>query len=363
MGNLLLLLDKDTLKTVIEAVQTFALFAFIALLVVLFTVGLLVKFFAKEKFKGYLSVALGVLLGFCALLIAIILYLQISRMAVKNEIDANFYLILGFLCLLLIAGITLTILKKIQKNLAFKILAIVFSLIIVAYAVCLIVLLPTVKNEWENYTPNNNVLFIVLSALLVVVIALLSLLFDRKKGEYTTKQLSYAGVCLALSYALSFVKFFSLPLGGSITLVSMLPIMIYAYIFGTKRGVLVGVIYGLLQCLQNPQIYQPLQVLLDYPIAFGALGLAGIFKGCKLLKGKAILELILGMTVACLFRYFSHVLSGYFVFYSWALWEGQELLYSFAYNAFVLVDLAIDVVVGGMIFASKSVKNYVDGIN
>lgn len=207
-------------------------------------------------------------------------------------------------------------------------------------------------------------MYIILSALLVAVILTLSVLFDRKKGGASpTKQLAYAGVCTATAFALSYVKFFSLPMGGSVTLVSMLPIMLYAYMFGAKKGVMVGVIYGLLQCIQSPQIYEPLQVLLDYPVAFGALGLAGIFKGMKGLRGNMLLEFALGMAVACAGRYFSHVLSGYFVFYSWSIWEGRELLYSFAYNSFIFVDLALDVLAGGALLASRAMRKQIAAVN
>ena len=84
--------------------------------------------------------------------------------------------------------------------------------------------------------------------------------------------------------------------------------------FGTRRGLVAGVVYGLLQFIQSPQFYQPMQALLDYPIAFGALGLAGIARNFIFLKGNIIAEFSVGATIAILLRYFSHVISGYFVF-------------------------------------------------
>ena len=103
--------------------------------------------------------------------------------------------------------------------------------------------------------------------------------------------------------------------------------------------------------------------MLDYPIAFGALGLAGIFKGMKGLKGNMLLEFVLGMIVACVGRYLSHVLSGYFVFYSWSIWEGKEFLYSLAYNSFIFVDLALDVLVGGALLSSAAMRKQIASVN
>ena len=138
--------------------------------------------------------------------------------------------------------------------------------------------------------------------------------------------------------------------------------MLYAYIFGAKRGVLAGAVYGVLQCLQDPQIYEPLQVMLDYPIAFSALGLAGIFRNAKFLKGKKILELVLGAIVAGFTRYLASVLSGYFVFYSWSSMD-SSLLYSIVYNSSILIDAVIAAVVGGFLFSSKSMLRQIELIS
>lgn len=70
------------------------------------------------------------------------------------------------------------------------------------------------------------------------------------------------------------------------------------------------------------------------------------------------------MVVACLGRYCAHVLSGYFVFYSWSTFEaGKELLYSLAYNAFIFVDLALDVLVGAALLSSKTMQKQIAAVN
>lgn len=350
----------EALKRVIESVQGFALWLVIALAVVLIAAALIVKFRFPDKMRGFALTATGIVVGCAAGLISVILYMQISRMALQGEINLYFWLIVGLFAYLFAAVLANLFVHLFAKK-AFKPVLWGTLALFAAYVVVILCLFPT----QEGYEPKNNALYIVLTVVLVAAILVLAVLFDRKKGSASdTKQLAYAGVCIATAFALSYVKFFSLPMGGSVTLVSMLPIMLYAYMFGAKRGVLVGVIYGLLQCIQSPQIYEPVQVLLDYPIAFGALGLAGIFKGMKGLKGNMLLEFVLGMVVACVGRYVSHVLSGYFVFYSWSVFEaGKELLYSLAYNAFIFVDLALDVLVGAALLSSGAMRRQIASVN
>lgn len=350
----------EALKRVIESVQGFALWLVIALAVVLIAAALIVKFRFPGRMRGFALTATGIVVGCAAGLISVILYMQISRMALQGEINLYFWLIVGLFAYLFAAVLANLFVHLFAKK-AFKPVLWGTLALFAAYVVVILCLFPT----QEGYEPKNNALYIVLTVVLVAAVLVLAVLFDRKKGSASdTKQLAYAGVCIATAFALSYVKFFSLPMGGSVTLVSMLPIMLYAYMFGAKRGVLVGVIYGLLQCIQSPQIYEPVQVLLDYPIAFGALGLAGIFKGMKGLKGNMLLEFVLGMVVACVGRYVSHVLSGYFVFYSWSVFEaGKELLYSLAYNAFIFVDLALDVLVGAALLSSGAMRRQIASVN
>ncbi len=82
---------------------------------------------------------------------------------------------------------------------------------------------------------------------------------------------------LQFSFVLSQIKLFSLPQGGSITPFSMLFIILIGYFFGVKTGVLTGIVYGLLQLAFGGWVMHPMQLLLDYPLAFGALGLSGLF--------------------------------------------------------------------------------------
>ena len=91
------------------------------------------------------------------------------------------------------------------------------------------------------------------------------------------KVLAEMAIFTALATALSTIVVYVLPQGGSITFASMVPIIWLALRRGPKVGIVTGVIYGLIQFIMLPYAIDPIQVLLDYPLAFGVLGLAGFF--------------------------------------------------------------------------------------
>ena len=87
---------------------------------------------------------------------------------------------------------------------------------------------------------------------------------------------------MALSFGLRYIKIFSMPQGGSLTLLSMLPIMLYAYMFGPREGLVAAAAYSVLQCVQGVFFLNFLQFLFDYIIGFTLLGLAGLFHKSKI---------------------------------------------------------------------------------
>lgn len=169
---------------------------------------------------------------------------------------------------------------------------------------------------------------------LVVAVGLLVYLAKRpqKQGKTDVRALTYGALCMAMSFVLSYIKLWSMPLGGSVTLASMLPLLWYSNKFGVKNGLIAGAAYGLLQLIQKPEIYHWVQVLLDYPLAFMMLGLAGCVKNLQL-----------GSILGVAGRWVCHILSGAIFFAEWVP-EGwsNAWVYSAAYNgAYLLVDLII----------------------
>lgn len=137
---------------------------------------------------------------------------------------------------------------------------------------------------------------------------------------------------IALAGALHLVRLFQLPFGGSITLGSMIPILLFSLRRGAKPGILAGTMFGVIVLIEEPFIFHPFQVFLDYPLAFGLLGLAGIFKRNP----------IAGVAVAISGRFVAHYLSGIIFFAEFAPEGINPYLYSALYNgSFLSVEFAI----------------------
>ncbi len=213
-----------------------------------------------------------------------------------------------------------------------------------------------VTDEWggNTYVPTTlgNVL---LCAILVALLAGAAAAWRaaaRKSskpvsGKLTARQLTFCAMTLALGTVLSNIKVFDFPYGGSITLLSMLVICLPGYWFGLGAGLMTGVAYGVLQLIIDPYVLHPWQLVVDYLLAFGALGLSGCFTNARfgLLKGYAL---------GVIGRYIFVTISGWIFFGAYA-WEGwNPFLYSLAYNAtYIFSEAAITLV----ILAIPSVRN------
>lgn len=156
------------------------------------------------------------------------------------------------------------------------------------------------------------------------------------------------GMSIALGILLSIFTVIKMPQGGSLTIGSMLPVIFCALAFGPLWGLGICAVFGVLQFIINPYIAHWASIILDYPLAFGLLGLAGLFAAPagRRLAEKNILRrigliplprVILAVVVGMSARLVSHVLSGVIFFASYAP-EGQNVwLYSFIYNATYMV--------------------------
>jgi len=155
-----------------------------------------------------------------------------------------------------------------------------------------------------------------------------------------TKTLAISAILMALSVALGAMTLFRMPQGGSVTPFSMLPIFLAAYYFGVPRGLLVGAGVGLLNLLLNPYIVHPVQVLLDYPMAFAALALGGV------LRHRKKIGMIAGYLLGVFCRYLVAVASGVIFFSAYAPENFNGLTWSLWYNLTYLgVEAAMTVVV------------------
>jgi thiamine transporter len=166
---------------------------------------------------------------------------------------------------------------------------------------------------------------------------------DRKEDAQLnafrdTRVLTEAAIAVALAFVLGFFVLFRMPYGGSVSL-EMIPLILLALRQGWQVGVIAGAAYGLLDLAIDPYVVHPVQFILDYPLAFGVLGLAGLFK-------PTVQGAVLGTTAAVLARFACHFLSGVVFFASVAPEGWNPYLYSAAYNAAYLApSLGIAIVV------------------
>ena len=212
------------------------------------------------------------------------------------------------------------------------------------------------EDNWLEEGQVQTLWLYVSSILVIAVIVTLGIILGKDyKNEADSKSVAYAGICIALSFALSYLRIVKMPQGGSITVASLLPLMVYSFMFGTKKGVFAGMIYGIMQAVQDTYILHPAQFLLDYPVAFAAIGLAGAFANVKALEKLPQIQFALGAIVAGAGRFVSHLLSGIFAFGAFAP-EGQSAFaYSLGYQAaYVFPDILIVIIAGAIVFSAKS---------
>ncbi|MBR5388949.1 MAG: energy-coupled thiamine transporter ThiT [Clostridia bacterium] len=347
------------LDRVIDKTSSFMLYVTVALLAAVLISWLVIKLKNAERLPFFSKIATGIAVGYSLSVIAVLGYINIVYCIIDGKITDNFWIVVSLLAFLLVSTVVAVILNAKKKS-AFKPFVIAVGTVFLIGLLAMLAFIPAKK---EKYEPLNIYGMYVFSAVVVAVIVSLAIIFGRNEKQESSRSIAYASVCISLSFALSYVKFFTLgPNGGSITFASLLPLMIFAYKFGTRKGVLAGVVYGLLQFIQSPQFYQPMQVILDYPVAFGAIGLAGMFKNVKSFEND-LWKFISGAVVAVLLRYAAHVISGYYIFYSWA-WEGYgPLAYSVIYNLFCFVDLAIVLVPAVTIFSNRPLVKKLFGEN
>lgn len=182
-------------------------------------------------------------------------------------------------------------------------------------------------------------------------------------------KLTLSAIFVALATVLSLIKVVKMPLGGSVTLLSMLPIVIISVMLGLKWGFGSAFVYSLIQLILGIALdgllgwgLTPVMlvgtIFLDYIVAFTVLGIAGIFakKGYAGICG--------GVALAVVLRFLSHFLSGFIIFKNLeqfelfgSLFVNRPVLYSLAYNGFyMLPELILTTVAAVILFRLPQIK-------
>lgn len=179
-----------------------------------------------------------------------------------------------------------------------------------------------------------------------------------KSNRENILKISTGGICLALAFVLSQLKLFEMPMGGSVTPASTLPIIVYGVAFGPVWGFIIAFIFSLLQLIGG-WLVTPFQVILDYTIGYTALGFAG-FAALKAdsrskikdalgrFRAASLIKVIVFSAIAYIVRWLGSVASGVIFYADYAAEAGYDsaLVYSMVYNgSFLMADLAILAVV------------------
>ncbi len=179
------------------------------------------------------------------------------------------------------------------------------------------------------------------------------------KNNNLTK-ITVSAVLIGLATVLSLLKIVQMPLGGSVTVVSMLPICLISIMYGPAFAIMPCVLYGAIQMVIDgvfswgltPEILIGSTVF-DYLVAFGALCLAGLF------RKKGVKGIISGVGIALLGRFLSSFTSGCIFFRCFDIFN-NPYIWSLCYNgAYMLPELILTAIAAGLLFKSKTMKELI----
>lgn len=175
--------------------------------------------------------------------------------------------------------------------------------------------------------------------ILALLVGMGAVLCTQKSGSWNSRRLAYAAMCIAIAFVLSYIKLFRMPQGGSVTPAAMLPLILFALACGPAQGVVVGCAFGLLQLVEDCYVIHPIQLLVDYPMAYAALALSCL--ALLLPKKYARFRLPLAVLLGYFGRYAMATISGA-VFFAEYAGEQNAWIYSLGYNiSYLGVEAAI----------------------
>ena len=186
-----------------------------------------------------------------------------------------------------------------------------------------------------------------------------------KKQNTNTKRMVLTALCISLATVLSMVKVWKMPLGGSVTLLSMLPIAMLSIEYGIKWGLSSAFLYSVFQFFLDfgevlswgltPAILIG-TIIFDYLLAYTALGISGVFRS-KGLKG-----ICSGILISLLIRFTSHIISGTILFANWCPEGWNALIYSICYNgAYMLPEMIATMIGASVMFKLPQINKLMCG--
>lgn len=200
------------------------------------------------------------------------------------------------------------------------------------------------EDGYYSLTSSGSIALIIIIAILLLLTAFIKGKENESEKLFSTKQLVFCAMAIALGFAASYIKIIPMPWGGSVTLCSMLFVTLIGYWYGPKIGLAAGFAYGILQFVQDGGTYilSPLQACMDYILAFAALGLSGFF--CNKKDG-----LIKGYLFAIFVRGIFHTIGGYLYWMDYMpdnFPKSLSYIYPIAYNySYILAEGLITVII------------------
>lgn len=231
----------------------------------------------------------------------------------------------------------------------------------------------------------GTVVMLAVMALAAVAVNVVPKIVRKWEIEYKTRDLTYGAVCLAMAYALSWARIFSMPLGGSVTPAALAPLYIYCYYFGFRKGMAISSAFMLLQFTQGVYVVTPWSAFFDYLLPCFSICVVGLFRykpdryAAFVKRNKEKPQgaknsfkywaytvgghrgVFAGAGIHTAVRYISLVISGVI---SWDYWgyDTAALSYKFGfslgYNSFALVDGLIAIAAVVMLLSSRAFNLY-----
>ena len=186
-----------------------------------------------------------------------------------------------------------------------------------------------------------------------------------KTQSTKTKRMVLTALLISLATVLSLIKVWKMPLGGSVTLLSMLPIAMLSIEYGVKWGLSSAFLYSIVQlCLDFGEVLSwgltPViligTIIFDYVLAYTALGISGAF------RSKGIKGICIGIFIALLIRFVSHFISGTILFANWCPEGWNTALYSICYNgAYMLPEVIFTMIGASVMFKLPQINRLMQG--
>jgi thiamine transporter len=178
------------------------------------------------------------------------------------------------------------------------------------------------------------------------------------------KIISEGAIMVALATVLSLLKI-DLPFGGGVTIVSMLPLVVFAHRHGTKWGLFTAFVYSVLQLIlgldnvsyATNAVTAAGIILFDYIVAYTVIGLSAVFGSTR--KGVA-----LGICCSFFLRFVCHLITGALI---WGQWMPEEFMgmpmtnpwiYSCLYNGWYMLAETVLTLIVAMVLYETLKKNF-----